>query len=108
MGGQRSTEESRERILERGNRRIQQVGSVLQMSQRQIESSQRYFNLAVINGFNKGRRGASVAAACLYIVCRLEKTSHMLIDFADILQINVYVLGATFLKLVQNDNFYAN
>jgi transcription factor IIIB subunit 2 len=30
----------------------------------------------------------------------MEKTAHMLIDFADALSVNVYTLGATFLKLV--------
>lgn len=40
-------------------------------------------------------------AACLYVVCRREKLPHMLIDFADVLQTNLYVLGSTFLKFTQ-------
>jgi transcription factor IIIB subunit 2 len=48
-----------------------------------------------------GRRTAHVVAACLYIVCRREKTPHLLIDFSDVLQINLYVLGATFLKFIR-------
>ena len=40
-------------------------------------------------------------AACMYIVCRYDKTSHMLLDFADILQVNVFKLGAVYLKLVK-------
>jgi transcription factor IIIB subunit 2 len=36
----------------------------------------------------------------LYIVCRLEKTSHMLMDFADALEINVYAIGTTYMRLV--------
>lgn len=37
-------------------------------------------------------------AACLYTTCRQEKSQHMLIDFSDALQINVYTLGTCFLK----------
>ena len=40
-----------------------------------------------------------VAGACLYIVCRQELRPYMLIDFSDVLQTNVYVLGAVFLQL---------
>ena len=42
-----------------------------------------------------------VIACCLYIVCRLEKSSHMLIDFSDALSINVFTLGQTYLKLIR-------
>lgn len=65
-----------------------------------------------------------MAAACLYVVARMDKSSHMLIDFSDVLevssppsvplssssaiakrslpgQINVFVLGSTYLKLVR-------
>ena len=34
-------------------------------------------------------------------MCRTEGTSHMLIDFSDILQIDVYELGRTYLRLSQ-------
>ncbi|KND02835.1 transcription factor TFIIIB subunit BRF1 [Spizellomyces punctatus DAOM BR117] len=99
LGGQ----ESRETTIQNGHRRIQDIAyqSQIQMNARQIESAQRWFNLAVINNFTKGRKLNNVAAACLYVVCRMDKTAHMLIDFSDALSTNVYQLGATFLKLVQ-------
>ncbi|KAI9098284.1 cyclin-like protein [Phlyctochytrium arcticum] len=98
-----SGQESRETTIMNGHRRIQDIAyqSQIQMNARQIESAQRFFNLAVINNFTKGRRLNDVAAACLYIQCRRDKTAHMLIDFADALSTNVYKLGASFLKLVQ-------
>eukprot|EP01048_Picozoa_sp_COSAG05_P007581 COSAG05_NODE_538_length_8854_cov_306.308738_11_plen_91_part_00 len=34
-------------------------------------------------------------------LCRREKTPHLLIDFSDLLQTNVFPLGQTFLKLVR-------
>jgi len=57
------------------------------MTERHMEAAQRYYNLAVLNDFNKGRKTVNVASACLYIVCRMEKTSHLLIDFSDVLQV---------------------
>ncbi|ORY48580.1 hypothetical protein BCR33DRAFT_657672 [Rhizoclosmatium globosum] len=93
--------ESREQTIANvGHRRIAQIGNSMKMTDRQIESAQRNFNLAVIENFTKGRKAMCVASACLYIVCRTEKTSHMLIDFSEHLRINVYVLGATFVRLV--------
>ena len=35
----------------------------------------------------------------MYIVCRQESRPYMLIDFSDVVQTNVYVLGAVFLQL---------
>ncbi len=54
--------------------------------------------LAIQKNFVQGRKTANVVAACLYIVCRREKSPHLLIDFSDVLQTNVYVLGNCFLK----------
>jgi hypothetical protein len=34
-------------------------------------------------------------------VCRREKTPHLLLDFSDLLQVNVFVLGSVFMKLVR-------
>ena len=61
----------------------------------------RYFKLALTYKFNQGRRSQYVIASCLYLVCRIQRTSHMLIDFSDKLKINLFTLGATYLKLVK-------
>ena len=37
-------------------------------------------------------------SALAFVMCRREKSAHMLVDFSDVLQVNVYSLGATFLK----------
>jgi transcription factor IIIB 90 kDa subunit len=63
------------------------------------EMALRYFKLALEMKFNQGRRSQYVVASCLYIVCRMNKTSHMLIDFSDKLKINLFTLGGTYLKL---------
>lgn len=84
-----------------GRRRIWHLVSALRLTSRHAESALRLFRLAVERTFHKGRRMAHVCCACLYVVVRIERTPHMLIDFSDVLETNVYVLGHTFLKFAQ-------
>ncbi|KAJ3299940.1 transcription factor TFIIIB subunit brf1 [Borealophlyctis nickersoniae] len=94
--------ESREATIQSGYRKIADLASHAQikMGDRFVEMAQRWFNLAVINNLTRGRKTVHLAAACLYIAARYEKTAHMLIDFADALSTNVFTLGTTFIKLV--------
>jgi transcription initiation factor TFIIIB Brf1 subunit/transcription initiation factor TFIIB len=91
--------ESRELTYAAGRRRIATIASQLHLPPRFVDAAHRLFTLAVQHNFVQGRRTQNVAAAALYIVCRREKTPHLLIDFSDTLRINVYVLGHTYLKL---------
>lgn len=98
-GGYGFSRDSRETTLLNGKRRIQDVASRLRLANHFVETAHRHFTIAVEKNFVQGRRTTHVVAACLYIACRQEKTSqHMLIDFSDALQINVYTLGTCFLK----------
>ncbi|OAD04267.1 hypothetical protein MUCCIDRAFT_36779, partial [Mucor lusitanicus CBS 277.49] len=97
--GRNRGREGQEQAIENGRIRISSLAHAVRLPERYREAAQRYYNLAVVNRFTRGRRSDHVAAVCLYAVCRTEKSSHMLIDFSDILQVNVFTLGATFLKL---------
>mmetsp|Transcript_29776 Transcript_29776/g.74887 ORF Transcript_29776/g.74887 Transcript_29776/m.74887 type:complete len:603 (-) Transcript_29776:65-1873(-) len=90
--------ESRQVTIDRGRKRIAHLAGPLRLKQRHIEAAQRLFILAVQRNFIQGRKTQNVVAACLYVICRRERTSHLLIDFADALQTNVYELGHTFLR----------
>jgi transcription factor IIIB 90 kDa subunit len=87
--------------MSNGRRRIWHLVSALRLTSRHAEAALRLFRLAVERNFHKGRRMANVCCACLYVVVRIERTPHMLIDFSDVLETNVYVLGNTFLKFAQ-------
>nr|CAD2181712.1 unnamed protein product [Meloidogyne enterolobii] len=43
----------------------------------------------------RGRLRSHVVVACLYMACRSENTSHLLLDFSDATQINIFDLGRT-------------
>lgn len=90
--------DSREATLAHGRRRIQDIASRLRLSAHFVDAAHRLFTIAVEKNFVQGRRTAHVVAACLYIACRQEKSQHMLIDFSDALQTNVFTLGTCFLK----------
>mmetsp|Transcript_26465 Transcript_26465/g.43316 ORF Transcript_26465/g.43316 Transcript_26465/m.43316 type:complete len:782 (-) Transcript_26465:666-3011(-) len=90
--------QSREVTIENGKRKIQQVAAGLRLNAHHVDAAQRLYMLAVQHNFTMGRRVQNVAAACLYVVCRREKTPHLLIDFSDVLQTNLFVLGSCFLK----------
>lgn len=92
--------EATELTMQNGRRRLGHLASSLGLnSQKFTEGALRLFRVAVERNFHKGRRMANVCCACLYVVCRMERTPHMLLDFADVLETNLYDLGHTFLKL---------
>jgi transcription factor IIIB subunit 2 len=93
--------DSHERTLYKGKQEIMQVADRLGVRPREdvVDAAHRLYKLAVQRNFTRGRRTNLVAGACLYIICRQESRPYMLIDFSDVLQTNVYVLGGVFLQL---------
>ncbi|KAK8824438.1 hypothetical protein WA577_006835 [Blastocystis sp. JDR] len=96
--GRYSYKESREVTLLNGRKRIQQIAAGLNL-QSMVDAAHRVFSLAVNNNFTQGRKATHVCAACLYVACRLNKNPTMLIDFADLLQTDVWSLGSVYMKL---------
>eukprot|EP00211_Chloroparvula_japonica_P016916 CAMPEP_0119128638 /NCGR_PEP_ID=MMETSP1310-20130426/6711_1 /TAXON_ID=464262 /ORGANISM="Genus nov. species nov., Strain RCC2339" /LENGTH=296 /DNA_ID=CAMNT_0007118995 /DNA_START=190 /DNA_END=1077 /DNA_ORIENTATION=- len=97
--GMYEASETRQMTLQRGRRVLQQLANQLGLNTQHVDMAHRLFQLASQHNFVHGRKTATVCACCLYVVCRREKTPHMLLDFSDALQINVFVLGHTFLRL---------
>ncbi|WWC91098.1 uncharacterized protein L201_006039 [Kwoniella dendrophila CBS 6074] len=88
-----------EGIKQAGADKIESVARQMHISAPIYQKAKRFFSMAVDNRFNKGRRTEYIVASCLYLACRLSKDAMMLIDFSERLSINVYELGATYLKL---------
>ncbi|KAI9783560.1 MAG: transcription factor TFIIIB subunit brf1 [Geoglossum umbratile] len=83
-------------------RYINQLSAALNIAAATADQAFRHYKLAAAANFIQGRRTRNVAAVCLYIACRKDPHSpFMLIDFSDVLHINVFKLGATYLDLVQ-------
>lgn len=97
----RNAMESREQTLLNAKKKIKKIASVMRIPDYIVDSASGWFKLALVQNFVQGRRSQNVIAACLYVACRHEKTHHLLIDFSSRLQISVYSLGSTYLKLVR-------
>ncbi|KAH9055168.1 BRF1-domain-containing protein [Lactarius deliciosus] len=103
--GNRGNAESREQTIANANRKIQSIASNLRLSDVVSLAATRLYTLAVEHKFTKGRKSLNVVAVCLYVACRQKETrNYMLIDFSDLLQVNVFELGHTYLQLVQTLN----
>ena len=99
-----SNADSREATLANARRIITQVASSLRLPNLYVDRAYRLYQLALQRNFLMGRRVIHVVATCLYTICRQEKSPHLLIDFSDALQINVYILGKAFLQFSRSLN----
>ncbi|KAJ3480031.1 hypothetical protein NLJ89_g12304 [Agrocybe chaxingu] len=103
--GNRGSNESREQTIANAGKKIQNIANVLRLSEVVCLAATRLYTLAVEHKFTKGRKSMNVVAVCLYVACRQKETrNYMLIDFSDLLQVNVFELGHTYLQLVQTLN----
>ncbi|XP_069391612.1 BRF1 general transcription factor IIIB subunit a isoform X2 [Paralichthys olivaceus] len=92
---------SRAQTLQKAKLHINTLGRQLKMNQHCLDTAFNFYRMALNKHLTNGRKSAHVIAACLYLVCRTEGTPHMLLDLSDLLQVNVYVLGKTFLVLAR-------
>ncbi|XP_034091183.1 BRF1 RNA polymerase III transcription initiation factor subunit a [Gymnodraco acuticeps] len=91
--------ESRAQTVQRARHSINTLGHQLQMNKHCLDTALNFYKMALTKHLTRGRKSAHVIAACLYLVCRTEGTPHMLLDLSDLLQVNVFILGRTFLAL---------
>lgn len=94
-----SSKESREITLENAKRRIKSIGQQLRLNNHCVNTAFNFYKMALSRRLTYGRRQNNVYAACLYMTCRIEGTSHMLLDLSDVTQVNIFELGKTYLKL---------
>ncbi|XP_054913144.1 BRF1 RNA polymerase III transcription initiation factor subunit a [Poeciliopsis prolifica] len=93
--------ESRAQTLQRAKQHINTLGHQLQLNQHCLDTAFNFYKMALNKTLTRGRKSDHIMAACIYLVCRTEGTPHMLLDLSDILQVNVFVLGKTFLALAK-------
>lgn len=93
--------ESREQTMHRAREAIERMARANRISTTVRDRALRWFSLA-LNGepvnsrgddaqpknFVLGRKQEYTVASCLYVACRMEKTTHMLIDFADAMNVS--------------------
>ncbi|KAL4705750.1 hypothetical protein ACJJTC_018349 [Scirpophaga incertulas] len=92
-------QESREITLRKAREGIIILCQQLRLNQQCIDIACNFFKMALSRHLTIGRPANHTQAACVYITCRTEGTSHLLIDISDALQICCYQLGRAYFKL---------
>ena len=73
-----------------GREEIRKLGSAIRVFQSIEDQAFSIYKLAAANNFIQGRRTRSVAAVCLYVACRRDKTNTILLmDLAELIQVKI-------------------
>lgn len=87
--------------LQRGLAKLNVIAERMQLSIGIQEAGRRMFQLAAQMNFTLGRPGRLVAVACLYVICRRNKSPHLMIDFSDEIRVPVVNIGRTYIRLMR-------
>lgn len=78
---------------------IKNICSKLCLNSKHSEIAFKWYKLCLANNLSKGKSILYTLSACIYISCRQEATPHLLIDFSNVLRIDMYQIGKIFLKI---------
>ena len=84
--------------LNKIRRLMESIGRKLGIAKQIIELGFRYHKIASHKATTHGRETNIVAAACLYMACRIERSPHLLIDFADVIKEDLFRISEVFNK----------
>jgi len=90
-----------EASVQKGLTRLNQLCEHMHLNIHVREAGRRMYQLAWQMNFIAGRPKTLVAAACLYTICRRNKSPHLMIDFSDALRVPVVKIGRTYLRLMR-------
>ena len=86
--------ENRERTFREMKMQIEQWAMQLNQPQVLVDNACRFYRMATNSNFVQGRRKILVAAICFYAAARKAANNRiMLIDLADLIRIDVFLLG---------------
>jgi transcription factor IIIB subunit 2 len=95
--------EARERSLKEAKQLMNQFAHQLQIAPYIAEKAFQVYKVAANSNFIQGRRKNTVAAVCIYAICRKEDNNKvMLIDLADIIKTDVFLLGRCYKDLLNS------
>lgn len=93
--------EARERSLREAKQLLTEFSYQLSIPQYMVDQAFRLYRVAANSNFVQGRRRNTVAAICMYAACRKEESNKvMLIDLADIIKTDVFLLGRSYKELL--------
>ncbi len=90
-----------QRNLNRAYKKIERTAKILTIPDNVVKTAKKLYNIASNKKFTKGRKTDVIVGAILYLACRFNKTKYLLIDFSEVLSINLFVIGSLYIKLVK-------
>ena len=90
-----------QRSLLKSYKLIDSVAKILTITESVVKFAKKLYTIASNKKFTKGRNTKHIVGAILYLACRYNKTSHLLIDFSEVLRVNLFVIGTLYIKLLK-------
>ena len=95
--------DSSQRNLNKVYKKIEKTARILTIKENVVNRAKFLYNKVLEKNkkFTQGRKTDLIVGAILYLACREEGTEHLLIDFSEVLSINVFVIGCLYIKLLK-------
>ncbi|KAK4194135.1 putative transcription factor IIIB 90 kDa subunit [Triangularia verruculosa] len=94
--------EAREQAEREARNLMNQMVYQLHVPQEIAETALDIYKQAVNTNFTRGRKKPNVASVCMYTACRIKNQHQiMLIDLADIVKVDVFLLGRNYKELLR-------
>ena len=90
-----------QRSLNKTYKLIENVSKILTITESVVKFAKKIYTIASNKKFTQGRNTKHIVGAILYLACRYNNTSHLLIDFSEVLRINLFIIGSLYIKLVK-------
>ena len=75
--------------------------NILKLPNFLLEISMKYYKLCLNKNFSKGIKSKILCCVILYSICRLNKINILLIEFSNIIKINLFKLGTIYIKFIK-------
>jgi len=90
-----------QRNLNRAFKLIDNVSKILTINESIVKYAKKLYTIASNKKFTQGRNTKHIVGAILYLACRKNQTTHLLIDFSEVLRINLFIIGSLYIKLIK-------
>lgn len=95
-------QEARAKSLREATNLLQEFTFKLNIDINMADAAAQIYKIAMANNFVQGRRKPNVCAVCMYAACRERENNRvMLIDLADIIKVDVFLLGRSYKELLK-------
>ena len=78
---------------------MEKTARILNIPENVVQKAKSIYKNASNNKYTQGRKTELIVGAILYLSCRINKTTHLLIDFSEVLRINLFLIGSLYIKL---------